>query len=135
MVTETNTKETEMISNDDIKLFIKLLFIRKFVWPELPQSGSVKGRLAMSDDTAKNSSFFSSSNENNNLTKEDIIIPQYAIHKKSKFLKIPCIIIQAEGNGRAYLIGYKNLINGENGTGWVNEFKFLGKQRLPKKYW
>lgn len=131
------TKENEMICFDDFKLFVKLLVIRKFIWPELPESGFIKGKLAASDNYVdRNTSFFSTSDGNTNSPNEDLMyIPQYAIHKKSKLLKIPCIIIQAEGTGRAYLIGYKNLINGENGTGWYNEFRFLGNQRLPKKKW
>jgi hypothetical protein len=117
-------------------LLNKFIFMKEFQWPELPESGFVKGRLASSQDLfSGNALFFSAKKHNEYHTSENIDIPQYALHIKSKWLKIPCIIIQVEGTNNAYLVGYQNLLNHEKSVGWINEFKFLGTTPPQKKDW
>ncbi len=68
-----------------------------------------------------------------NLPSDIVEIPQYAFYKKSKLFKIPCIVIQAEGKNNAVIVGFKNLLTGENDSGWIDEFEFYGKTHPIKK--
>lgn len=121
---------------DNLKLLLKLICMNEFIWLKLPESGFVKGRLATREDYyLGNASFFSVPVEDPNIPATDIKIPQYALYRKKRWLKVPCIIIQAEGKNKNYLIGYKNLLNGENDVGWIDEFELLGDNVKPKNKW
>lgn len=114
---------------ENIRLYVEALKSNKKIdWPDLKDIKYVKGRLANFEDYTNGSATFFSV-KSTNIPIERIEIPQYAYIVKHKFIKIPCIVIQAEGlNENTYMIGYKNLLNGNNEVVWNTNIELLGKE-------
>src|SRR5438477_12849922 len=81
------------------------------VWPDLPSSGFVLGRVAtISDVKAGNAAFAAVGKHGERLsTPVAIDIPQYALHIEGN-KRSPVIVIQAEDTPAGKTIGFKPIV-------------------------
>ncbi len=104
----------------------------KLIWPDLPSSGFIVGRLATKADVKAGNAVFHFDHINDTERAPlDIKIPQYAI-RYSKIAALenePVIIIQAESIGTTKLLGYRNINTSRTGSGLLSEFNLLGTRK------
>ena len=105
------------------------------MWPPLPASGFIKGRAATKHDVASDqAAFVLESNGKPEGRPLDIDIPQYAfLRDEHTGADVPVIIIQAETNGAAEIVGCIGVADHKVYVVTLAEVRLLGTDstRLP----
>jgi hypothetical protein len=96
------------------------------VWPALPQSGFITGRLATVDDVKQGNAVFSQNGEGKPL---GLPIPQYVWWKDNAGKSHPMILLQAEeGPDGTGVVGLRDLA-GKDTVATLAEVKLLGTKK------
>lgn len=102
------------------------------VWPDLPKTGYIVGRVATAEDVkAGNAAFAAVGKNGESLSKAiPLEIPQYAWHIESpKGLETPIIVIQAEDTPVGKVIGYRVVGGSRLGVCLLAEVRLLGRKK------
>ena len=97
------------------------------VWPDLPHSGFIAGRLATKDDFKRGNAVFWIEGAGNKVL--HLQIPQYVLWRDEKGKERPMILVQAErvGNGTE-VVGLRDF-NGNETVATLAEVKLLGTKK------
>ena len=97
------------------------------IWPELPASGFIEGRVATKADVESGQAIFSMDGQSVGSVK--IEIPQYAMWKDDQGEEHPVIVVQAEKapNGMQ-IVGFKTL-GGQDMAATLPELRLLGSNK------
>jgi len=102
------------------------------VWPDLPSSGFILGRVATIGDVKAGNAAFAAVGKNGEKlsTPVAIEIPQYALHIEGN-KQSPVIVIQAEDTPAGKTIGYKPIVGRGLGVCQLADVRLLGTKK-PK---
>ena len=101
-------------------------------WPELPSSGFLYGRAAITADVDSGMAVFTLKINGKYVGEPiDIRIPQYAFRiDEETGVESPVIIVQAETTGEVSVVGFLTVGEEGNGVALFREFRLLGTE-LP----
>lgn len=98
------------------------------LWPALPKSGFISGRLATAEDGQKGNAVFVGKGPGRAAL--PVKIPQYA-YRVDGSGKYPGIILQAEEMEHMRVVGFIRLGATKPEVGGLEEFELLGKEPPP----
>ena len=102
------------------------------VWPALPTTGFISGRVATDADVIAGRAAFSTGGTPGQVAPMTLTIPQYACWTSEDAGRQPVILIQAESGPPGDIVGLRTP-RGEDIVALLPEIKLLGQQRPADK--